>query len=251
MLFSNIVLAIPGVPHQFFGTVSINGNPAPDGTSVVAKIKGIQVASTTSYEGKYGYEPIFFVDDPNSVRAGEEIKFFVNGVDTGEIAIFCNSCRDRVDLGITVSGTTPSGGGGGGGGGAPPAQPCELNGVCDPWETHETCPSDCPEGATTTTTTQQTTGCQERWVCSDWGRCVDGIRTRTCVDSNECGTINNKPLDSDPCSTEEIEESQSVLGVFSGMAVALMENSLYIIVAVVIIAVVLFLVLRRKKVTKK
>jgi len=25
-----LVLALPGVPHQFYGSVSINGNPAPD-----------------------------------------------------------------------------------------------------------------------------------------------------------------------------------------------------------------------------
>jgi len=36
-------------------------------------------------------------------------------------------------------------GGGGGGGGGPTIEPCFLNGICEDWETHETCPSDCPE----------------------------------------------------------------------------------------------------------
>lgn len=54
--------------------------------------------------------------------------------------------------------TAPSngGGGGGGGGGGLPIQPCVLNGICDPGETHDSCPSDCPANATGGTNTTTT-----------------------------------------------------------------------------------------------
>jgi len=228
MLFSHLVFAIPGVPHQFFGSVTLNGSPAPDGTKVVTKIKGIEVASTITYEGKYGYEPIFFVDDPNSVRAGEEIKFFVNGVDTGERAIFCNACHNRVDLDVTIGGgETPGGGGGGGGGGGTTPTTTEEGG------------EETPEGV------QTEQGCQERWTCSDWGACENGIQTRTCEDENNCGTRNNEPFSSQPCSTivEAVEES-GLLGFFLLSPTDIVVAS---IIGILIALAVILLVKRRKK----
>jgi len=67
---------------------------------------------------------------------------------------------------LPSSGAGGGGGGGGGGGAGPQIIPCELNGVCDSWETPETCPSDCKvkTAAPTTTTlppTQTTTPATE------------------------------------------------------------------------------------------
>ena len=89
LVFSNIALAVPSPPHWFYGSVNINGSPAPDGTTVTARINGIDVASTTTSGGKYGYvNPLFYVPDTDpSTRPGETISFFVNGVDTGQTAI--------------------------------------------------------------------------------------------------------------------------------------------------------------------
>ena len=98
--------------------------------------------------------------------------------------------------------TTSSGGGGGGGGYVPPAT--TTSGGDD--EENETT-------ATTTTPTVVDTGtsdeeeCAERWVCSDWGMCEDGLQERTCVDDNDCGTDDRKPFEIQPCSLEEVQSS--------------------------------------------
>ena len=89
LIFSTIGLAIPSPPNYFYGSVTVNGAPAPDGTTVTAKINGIDVKSTTTSEGKYGYSPSFFVPDTDpSTRPGSTISFFVNGVNTGQTSIF-------------------------------------------------------------------------------------------------------------------------------------------------------------------
>jgi hypothetical protein len=42
--------------------------------------------------------------------------------------------------------------------------------------------------------------CAEDWTCSDWTECSsEGIQTRTCTDSNACGTTELKPSESQSC----------------------------------------------------
>lgn len=45
--------------------------------------------------------------------------------------------------------------------------------------------------------------CNEDWSCTEWSDCIDGIQTRTCTDSNNCDTMQNKPLESQICSGGE------------------------------------------------
>ena len=106
VLLSSVAFALPEKPHQFYGTVTINGAPAADGTSIVAKINGIEVASTITKDNTYGYSPTFYVDDPNSNRAGKTIEFFVNDVNTGQTEIFANGKSTRIDLTATITTTT-------------------------------------------------------------------------------------------------------------------------------------------------
>ena len=81
-------LAIPQIPHQFWGEVTIGGVQAEEGTLVSAKIGGVEYASTTvDAEGKYGYEPLFKVtaDDTDTPEKeggtnGETIEFYVTDV---------------------------------------------------------------------------------------------------------------------------------------------------------------------------
>jgi hypothetical protein len=121
------VFAIPGIPAQFTGTVTINSNPAPNGTTVIATIE-TDSYSTTTVSGIYGTEPAapFFVQDPNANRSGKIIHFFVNGINTGISAIFETGSLLTINLAITQeeppappSGNPGGGGGGGGGGGSP------------------------------------------------------------------------------------------------------------------------------------
>lgn len=76
----------PPVPaterHTFYGSVTIGGTPAPDGTLVSAHIGDLSW-STTTKDGQYGVgtENLFYVpaDDP-SPQDGDEITFKVSGV---------------------------------------------------------------------------------------------------------------------------------------------------------------------------
>ncbi|MDI6889066.1 MAG: PGF-CTERM sorting domain-containing protein [Methanocellales archaeon] len=133
--------AIPQIPNQFYGRVTIDESPAADGLTVSAWIDGVEYASTTTSGGTYGTSSasVFLVpaDDAGTPEkeggvSGETVEFYVGGVRAGE-AIFVSGGVTELDL--TASGvpsptptptatTTPTGGGaagggGGGGGGAP------------------------------------------------------------------------------------------------------------------------------------
>jgi len=41
--------------------------------------------------------------------------------------------------------------------------------------------------------------CTESWSCTDWSSCTAGTQTKTCTDSNDCGTSFNKPDESRSC----------------------------------------------------
>jgi len=229
ILFASNALAIPGIPNAFYGTVTWNGQPAPDGTTVTAKINGVQVATTTTSQGKYGY-PLgsFYVDDPNSDRSGKTINFFVNNVDTGQTAYFTTGAVTQLNL--SASGGSQSSGSSGnsaGGGGS------VAGGTT---------------GGTNQTTTQTQQGCQEKWVCGDWGTCQGGVQTRTCTDANACGTQNNQPFTSQPCSAAERKQAEqtsqaSITGFF--LSLTTIEWTIAIIAGIVIAVVIIFLAKRR------
>ena len=81
------VYAQPPLPHAFYGTVEINGEPAPVGTVVEARgegvltgIKGnpITVTEAGKYGGPGGLDPKLVVQ--GDVENGTPIEFYVNGV---------------------------------------------------------------------------------------------------------------------------------------------------------------------------
>lgn len=47
--------------------------------------------------------------------------------------------------------------------------------------------------------------CTENWTCTVWSACASGVQTRTCTDSNNCGTTVNKPGEEQFCIVTEIE----------------------------------------------
>ena len=44
--------------------------------------------------------------------------------------------------------------------------------------------------------------CNELWECSDWSICIDSIQSRSCIDSNKCGTKVNKPAETRACEVQ-------------------------------------------------
>ena len=87
---------------QFYGTVTINGAPAPEGTSIQALINSVVKASTTvDSEGRYGYSPLFYV----SGNSGDTVTFKVGGTTAPQQAILDTS-RTAVRLDLSIITTT-------------------------------------------------------------------------------------------------------------------------------------------------
>jgi hypothetical protein len=51
----------------------------------------------------------------------------------------------------------------------------------------------------------ESNACIEDWECTEWTECIDGKQTRTCTDNEECGSTENKPIESQDCEIELIE----------------------------------------------
>ena len=217
ILMASSVYAQIGVPHQFYGTVTSNGNPAPAGLLIVAKIDGNDVGGTVTIEGKYGLIPgeIFYVEDPNGDRQGETIEFYVSDILAGEwtfsngnstelnLSVTGDICGDGVctggescsscpvDCGQSQTGNGGNGGNGDGGGYVPPTEP-EENVTEAPPEPEE---------------------CVEDWDCSQWFDCFNDQQRRICVDRNQCGTENDKPEELQECEVPEPTTEISAPGV--------------------------------------
>jgi len=62
-------------------------------------------------------------------------------------------------------------------------------------------PSTCQGGNPILTRTCTPVTCTSNWNCGDWSVCSNNQQTRTCSDSNSCGTTTNKPAETKSCST--------------------------------------------------
>ena len=184
-LFVGVASAIEGMPHQFWGTVTINDAPAPDGSTLTAKIDGLEVSKCkiqggviyvpcVTTGGVYGQDPstLLFVIDKQNSNSGKTITFYVNDVEAAT-ATFINGNSTNLNLAVTIE-TPPEDnndggntGGGGGGGGAP--------------------------------------SCTSDWECEQWGPCVDDTQVRACSDNNNCNKNTNKPVETQECVTIEVE----------------------------------------------
>jgi len=110
---TTIVFALPEMPHQFYGEVTIDGLPAPDGTWVdiviVTADGGEFYYSTETSEGLYGYDPLFKIpaDDPETTEIeggvnGDTVYFYVELVYATSYA-FENGHLTSLDLDVTTS----------------------------------------------------------------------------------------------------------------------------------------------------
>lgn len=132
----------------------------------------------------------------------------INGiacVDNGATITVSNMSFSGVSGGTgAVSSATTSGGSGGGGSSAACSDQRDNDGdglkdyPNDPgcenrWDMDETDPIE-PET------------CKERWVCTDWFGCANGVRERNCEEVNQCGTEVYKPIMKRTCgSNVEVE----------------------------------------------
>ncbi len=120
-LFTTPVYATDGVPppapvpHAFYGTVEVNGEPAPVGTEVAAMGDGVLTGVggnpiVTTAAGKYGsssnpFEPMLIVW--GDIVEGATLTFYVNGVATGQTAEWHSEEVTEVNLVATIEGPPP------------------------------------------------------------------------------------------------------------------------------------------------
>ena len=206
LILSSLAIAQPTFqpPHLFYGDVTVNGNPAPDGLLVVAKIDGEDVGASATEDGKYSV----LVQDPYGDRTGDTVDFYVEDSDTGESAVFSNDPSAKTEVDLDIDGIVICG-----------------DGVCNSAESCSSCPADCgtckktggggssSSRTTTTTTPVETTGiedCIPDWICSDWLDCINGVEKRVCVDASKCGTNEGRPAEEKECVVPEELEIESI-----------------------------------------
>ncbi len=61
-----------------------------------------------------------------------------------------------------------------------------------------------------TVTVQQPVICTENWNCGSWSICTNGTQTRTCTDTNHCGTTTSKPPVSQSCIVPDVAAPNAV-----------------------------------------
>jgi len=123
---------VPTLPHEFYGSVTIGGSPAPAGTVITAVIGGTECGSvTTTGSGEYGsairHKGANLLVPGSAERVGETIAFLVDGQTAQETATFTPGEMTRLDLSVagestptptatSTSGSGSSSGGSGSGG---------------------------------------------------------------------------------------------------------------------------------------
>ncbi len=202
----------PILPMAFYGSVTINGNPAPAGTEIVAMINDVGKGSiVTTDSGLYG-EPgnstqkLIVEGDVNDFD--ETINFYIitfqsEYIQANENDVFVNVVENRERDVTELDLSFPAFCG---------------DSVCSGGEDCNSCSFDCgecpppsgggPPGGYTPPS------CTEEWICTEWSECVDGEQTRTCTDQSDCGTTSDKPDEMRGCVIEEEEpEKICIAGV--------------------------------------
>jgi hypothetical protein len=105
----------PPIPHAFYGTVEINGDPAPIGTTVEARGEGVVIGEgnpiTVTEAGKYGgpnpSEPKLVVQ--GDIDEGTTLTFYVDGEAAEQTAEWHSMGITELDLSVTISIPTEDG----------------------------------------------------------------------------------------------------------------------------------------------
>lgn len=117
-----VYASVPGLPHAFYGSVTVNGVSSPDGTEVLAKVDQGSILATqnpvTTVGGSYGCDSPYLLVQ-GDISDGEIITFYVNGVSTGQTEEWHSGEVTQLDLTVTITeGDGETGGTDGGGDGA-------------------------------------------------------------------------------------------------------------------------------------
>ena len=253
IILASSALAIPGIPHQFYGTVTVNDKAAQDGLAITVKIGSDVIDSTLTKAGKYGYDPIFYVDDPNSDMAGKTLTFYVAGIQAAQ-ATFENGESTELNLLIEVSESCLDADGDGffafnslscpegsdcndshGGVNPGASEVCDnIDNNCNSLtDENNVCGSPGGDsgggggggsggGGGGSRTSSPSATCTEKWKCDEWSPCINNVSIRNCIDENKCGTFNSQPAEKLDCISQnqvnikELEEEAEQESVQSG-----------------------------------
>ena len=103
----------PVPPNEFYGNVTLNGQPLPSGSTIKAYIDGkLRGSITTTTAGVYGDNLNYLSVSGNESDNGKTITFIVSGVKADETAVWHSMAPPR-KLDLHASGSSNSGGGGG------------------------------------------------------------------------------------------------------------------------------------------
>ena len=112
---------MPPVPAGYYGTVTIDGDPAPEGLEVTAELEGETYGPIeTDENGAFGGELINqskLTVDPDSAPDDPTVTFFVDGEEAAETAEWESGASEEITLTIDTDDDQSTGAGGGGGGG--------------------------------------------------------------------------------------------------------------------------------------
>ena len=105
------VLAQPPLPHAFYGTVQINGQPAPAGTQVEARGQNVATGIAgnpivTTQAGKYGGPTLDegkLVVQGLNLTDGTTISFYINNVPANQTFAFQSGQKTELALMVTIS----------------------------------------------------------------------------------------------------------------------------------------------------
>lgn len=111
----------PPVPAAYYGTVTIDGDPAPEGVEITAELEGETYGPIeTDESGAFGGELVNqskLTVDPNSTPDDPTVTFFVDGEEAAETSEWESGASKEVTLSIDTGGDQSGGTGGGGSGG--------------------------------------------------------------------------------------------------------------------------------------
>lgn len=194
-IFANVsfVQAFPQ-PNLFYGTVKVNGIPAPDGVLISAQHQGKDVGGALTEDGEY-----FLTLALEPTEHGDTVELYIQGVKAGEGIFSTGTTIHEVNLSADI------------------VNFCG-DGICESGESCSSCSADCgacsppsgggsPSGGGFPTgggdeEAEEETGdgtCVEDWICTDWNECFNSIQKRVCADVNRCGTEENKPVEIQDC----------------------------------------------------
>ena len=177
-VFSTTVHAQPQIPIQIYGSLD---RQIPDGLHITFKVGSLEVGSGTISGGKYGYDPVIFIqkDDPLTTNkegydAGDSVGVFINNVPAGSINSL-NGASNNLNLSISQSSYDQI-----------------IASISTPPVKNQT--KEIPSG-----------GCLTNWTCTAWSACNAGQQIRTCSKGKSYCYAGAMPAENQGCTMPPIE----------------------------------------------